>query len=266
MRTIALLTDFGIQDNYVGAMKGVILSINSGAILVDITHQIKPGSIRDAAFLLVKTYRYFPKKTVFLVVIDPGVGSERKALAIKTKNYYFVGPDNGVLAWAAKDDGIVKVVELKSKRYFLREVSSTFHGRDIFAPVSAYLAKGVVIEKLGPKLKGIKQLDLPQPKIKGNTLRGEVIYIDRFGNLVTNIKKDAFLSFLGGRRFIARLNNRRITKICDFYSQAQEDKPFLVEGGFSLLEVSLKNKSAQEYFRTKIGGKIVIKTSKKPAN
>jgi len=258
MRTIALLTDFGTKDNYVGVMKGVILNINPKVNLVDITHEISPQNVWEAGFLLYKSFKFFPKNTIFLVVVDPGVGSKRKALAIKTKNYYFVGPDNGVLSLAVKEDGLRKAVSLENKKYFLREVSSTFWGRDVFSPVSAYLSKGISIDKLGRVCNKIKELKIPSPQIKGSILSGRVIYIDRFGNLITNINLKDFKDFTKNKEFIFKIKSKNITKFYPYYQKAKSDELFLCEGSFGYLEVSLKNKSASSFLKAKIKDKVKL--------
>jgi len=256
---IALLTDFGDKSNFVGVMKGVILKINPQAKLIDITHKVRFGSIKQASFLLYKSYSYFPKRTIFVVVVDPGVGSERKVLAVETKNYYFVGPDNGVLSWAVFEDGAEKIIEVKNKKYFLKNISFTFQGRDIFAPVAAYVSRGVKIEKLGKRIKQIKKIDFPEVKIKKDTLKGEILYIDSFGNLITNIKKDVFLNFVKDKKFVATLNGKKIGKLYNFYSQAEPGSPFFIEGSFSFLEISLQLTSAKEYFKAKEEDTVIIK-------
>lgn len=251
MNVIALLTDFGLKDHFLGVIKGVILRINPQAKLVDISHNILPHNIREAAFILCGSFSYFPKGTVFLTVVDPGVGSARHPIAIKTKNYYFVGPDNGVLSIAAQRDGIEKIIALENRRYFLKNISSTFHARDIFAPIAAHISKGADILSLGPSSRGIEEINLPPPKISGNTLNAEVIYADKFGNLITNMTKKQFLDFTKGKDFSAILKNKRIKKLYSFYAQAKDNEPFLIEGSLSLLEISLKNKSAKDYFFVK---------------
>jgi hypothetical protein len=258
---IALLTDFGVQDNFVGVMKGVMLTINPGVQLIDITHEVKPQNIRRAAFLLWGSYSFFPKGTIFLVVVDPGVGSKRSPLAIKTKNYYFVGPDNGVLSLAAEADTIEKGVSLENKHYFLKNISSTFHGRDIFAPSAAYLSRGVPISSLGKDKRKIKKIFFPQPQKRNGRLIGELIYVDRFGNLITNIKKKVLYDFLNGRKFIATIKRKKIKRIYSFYACAEENEPFFVEGSFGFLEVSFKNGNAQSFFSVKDteNVKIIIK-------
>jgi hypothetical protein len=248
VNTIVLLTDFGLNDNFVGVMKGVILSINHKAKLVDVTHSIGSCNIKDAAFILLKSFSYFPKGTIFLAVVDPGVGSARKPIAIKTKNYYFVGPDNGILSMAAKSDGIEKMVALENKRYFLKNISFTFHGRDIFAPVAGYISKNVPFTSLGKDIEKIEEIEWAPPKIKENILEAEIIYIDKFGNLITNIDKAFFKRFLKGKKFIAHLQGKEIRRMYSLYTQAKEGEPFFIEDSFSLIEISIKNHNAKDYF------------------
>lgn len=248
MSVIALLTDFGLTDNYVGVMKGVMLTINPAASIVDITHAISSHNIKQGAWVLGQSFSYFPHGTIFVVVVDPGVGSSRKSIAIKTKNYFFAGPDNGILSMAAKKDGIEKIIVLENKHYWLENICSTFHGRDIFAPVAAYLSSGVSVTSLGKKIDEIKQIDFTLPAIKNNEMRAEIIYGDTFGNLVTNIDDQTMQSFLKGKRFIASLNKKKIKTVCGCYSEAKENEPFFILGSSSLWEISLKNKSAKNYF------------------
>lgn len=247
--TVALLTDFGLNDNYVGVVKGVILTINPRVKLIDITHRIKSHKINEAAFVLRTSFSYFPKGMVFLVVVDPGVGSSRAAIAIKTKNYYFLGPDNGVLWPAAEADGIKKMIELNDKRFFLKNISSTFQGRDIFAPVAAHLCGGVSFSQLGKAIERIKKLDFVLPKEKRRFLEGEVIYIDKFGNLVTNIEKSFLQKFLKGKKFRATLAGKKIKTLSGSYVKNRPNEPFFIEGSFGYLEVSLKGESAKNYFK-----------------
>ncbi len=184
---IALLTDFGAADIYVGVMKGVILSIDPQAQIVDITHSIQPQNVRQAAFALLNSYRYFPEGTVFLVVVDPGVGTDRKPVAVHAGKYTFVAPDNGVLSYVLYELRDAFAVELNNSSYQLAGVSSTFHGRDIFAPAAAHLGKGVALRALGTPL--LNPVTLPEPEliISGKRVTGEVMHIDHFGNIITNI-------------------------------------------------------------------------------
>jgi hypothetical protein len=263
-KIIALLTDFGLKDNFVGVIKAVMLKINPQVKFIDISHNVSSQDVKEAAFLLLSSFSYFPKGTIFLVVIDPGVGSDRLPIAVKTKNYYFVGPDNGVLSLAVKKDGLTKAVVLKNKSYFLEKISSTFHGRDIFAPCCAYLSKGVSLLSLGKKIEKVKDISLPSPVIEKEKMTAEILCIDKFGNLVTNIKKDDLDKFLKGKKFVAYLKRKKINKIYSFYAQAELGEPFFIEGSFSFLEISLKNADASKYFsiKEKVKNKIVIKRIK----
>src|SRR5437867_549095 len=188
---ITLTTDFGVADWFVGTMKGVILGIQPRAVLVDITHEIPPGDIRAGAFALAASQRYFPRGTVHLAVVDPGVGSRRRILAVQTQDFVFVGPDNGVLSCALVSEKVKAVHHITNSRFFLNPVSRTFHGRDVFAPVAAYLSAGVAIQKLGPPVRDFLRLDWPGPRIGQDKADGEVIYIDRFGNAMKNIVEGA---------------------------------------------------------------------------
>jgi hypothetical protein len=261
MNKIALLTDFGSRDNFVGTIKGVILSKNPKAVLIDISHEISSYDVSQAAFVLLSGFSYFPKKTVFLAAVGPGAGLKRPAIAIKTKNYYFVGPDNGILSLAAKRDSIEKIINLKNKKYFLKEVSSTFHARDIFAPCAAYLSKGTKIDKFGSPLTKIEEIDFPSAKITRDRIQAEIIYADKFGNLFTNITYRQFASFLKqNKNFSAALNKKTIDKIYSFYGEADSNEPFFIEGSSQFLEIALKNKSAKDFFSVKkMNQKLVIK-------
>lgn len=193
-KIITILTDFGNADPYVAIMKGVITSIFPDANIIDLSHNIPKYDILKGALILDYSGKYFPKDTIHLVVIDPGVGSERLPILIKTKKYYLIGPDNGVLSLLALNDGIEKIISLENHEFFLEDVSETFHGRDIFAPVAAYTAKGIPIDEFGKKIVEIKKLDeifySKGSIISSNELDCYVINVDNFGNIVTNIKKD----------------------------------------------------------------------------
>jgi S-adenosylmethionine hydrolase len=186
--TIALLTDFGEQDVYVGIMKGVISGIAPQAQMIDLTHAIPPGDISKAAFELYRAVSYFPSGTIFLVVVDPGVGTERRPVAVSWPGQICVGPDNGVFTYILATRGEPSAVELKSSAYRLEEVSNTFHGRDIFAPAAAHLASGVRLDELGPPVKDLFRIPLPRLELlEGPLLLGEILQADRFGNLITSI-------------------------------------------------------------------------------
>ncbi|MCX7855393.1 MAG: SAM-dependent chlorinase/fluorinase [Anaerolineae bacterium] len=187
MPVITLLTDFGTEDEYVGVMKGVILSIAPEVRLVDLSHQIPPQDVRRAAFLLCSAVPYFPPDTVHLAVVDPGVGTQRRPLAVRTPAGTFIGPDNGLFSWVLAEIPEWTAVEIREPAYRLPRVSSTFHGRDIFAPAAAHLAAGLPLERLGPRVEDPVLLSPPRLEICAGVLEGEVLYADRFGNLVTSI-------------------------------------------------------------------------------
>ena len=184
---VTLTTDFGTADGYVGTMKGVILSVVPGARLVDISHEIGPQDIRQAAYVLYTAYPFFPPHTVHLVVVDPGVGSSRRPVALHTPSGVFVGPDNGVFSYVMARESVEALVELADPRYRLPQVSHTFHGRDIFSPAAAHLAAGIPIEALGPAVTDLITFPLPGPEVTGQSISGEVVHADRFGNVITSI-------------------------------------------------------------------------------
>lgn len=258
MNTISLLTDFGLVDHFVGVMKGVILKINPAASVVDICNEVKPQGIFDAAFLLRNSYAYFPNGTVHLVVVDPGVGTERKAVIVKTKNYFFVGPDNGVLDLALKEEKPTKIIHITNDKYFLKPVSDTFHGRDIFAPVAAYLSKGKSLSNFGKKIGFLKNLEFPDLCYDEKKLKGEVVYIDRFGNLITNIDSRALEKFIKGNKFIIKISGCTLDKLSRGYSEAGTDAPLALIGSFGFLEVSVNIGSASAYFSARKGTAVEV--------
>ena len=184
---ITLTSDFGLKDPYVAEMKGVILTINPKATLIDITHEVEKFDVRMAAFILASAAPYFPQGTVHLAVVDPGVGTQRRAIIIQTKKSFFVGPDNGILILAAQNQGIEHVYQITNPTFMLPKISSTFHGRDIFAPAAAHLDKGVPPKEFGPEIKDLTKPEFASVKQTNGSLIGEVIHIDGFGNIITNI-------------------------------------------------------------------------------
>lgn len=239
---IAILTDFG-NSEYLGAMKGVIYSINENSRIIDLYNFVNHQNIKEAAWILYNNYKYFPKNTIFLCVVDPGVGSNRQCLAIKTKNYFFVGPDNGLMHKAVAEDKSVAAVRLNAKNS-----SMTFHGRDVFAKAAAMLEKGTKIELLGEKASIKTELDF---HLKGR--EGEITRIDNFGNIITN------LSSLDKNSYRVKAEN--FNKKLDFYKNyepAPQNKLFLVKGSSDTLEISVKNSSASKKSRLKIGDRVEI--------
>src|SRR4051812_43039816 len=216
---IALLTDFGTRDHYAGAMKGVALGICPEAALVDISHDIAAHDVLGAALELAACYRYFPTGTVFLVVVDPGVGSARRGIAADTGDYKFVAPDNGVLTVALDEHPPKRLVELTERKYARPSVSRTFEGRDRFAPAAAWIAKGIEVTALGRPAGAITRLDVPQPRVDDRGIEGEVLRVDRFGNLITNIDRKAFERVSGGALEI-RVGTHAVPKVVSTYADA----------------------------------------------
>lgn len=186
-KTIVLLTDFGLSDAYVGTMKGVMAGICSTARFIDITHDIMPQNVRQAAYVLLTAYRFFPPDTVFLVVVDPGVGTPRDPVAVATDYGIFVAPDNGVLSYVLTRQAVTQIVRLQNPAFQLPTISQTFHGRDIFSPAAAYIANGIELEQFGPALPELLKIEEPRLEITENQLVGEVLHIDHFGNVITSL-------------------------------------------------------------------------------
>jgi S-adenosylmethionine hydrolase len=258
---ITLLTDFGESDPYTGAMKGVILSICPKARIIDLSHNIQKHNIREGALYLRSVAKYFPKNTIHLVVVDPGVGSSRKPLIIQSRNYFFVGPDNGVLSLAALEDGVPKIVEISNTAYFLKPVSSTFHGRDIFAPIAAHLAVNRSIEKFGSEIGKWVQLEIPKVKIDGNKIYGEIIHIDRFGNVITNIPQEIFQRLQKSAiKFIQIQINQFDSKIklCTSYDQGGLGEILVIFGSSNLLEIAKNQDSAAAALNVQLNDKILV--------
>lgn len=248
---ITLCTDFGLGDGYVAAMKGVMLSIAPKARLVDISHQIAPQSVWEGAFVLRSAYAFFPLGTVHLVVVDPGVGSERRAVAVRVGGHLFVAPDNGVLGYILQEEREVEAVSLTNPAYWREAVSKTFHGRDIFAPVAAHLARGVPLEDVGEPLEELVGLDLPVPERQsGSTIIGHVIHIDGFGNVVTNIpasmlQEDARWKVVAGEKQIIDLSST--------YASARRGDPIALIGSHGFLEIAVREGSAARIAHLTVG-------------
>jgi len=271
---ITLTTDFGYDDAYVAALKGAILSINPEANIIDISHSIEPQNILQAAFILGIAYRYFPKQTIHVAIVDPGVGSERQGVIVKTPSALFVAPDNGILSYIIDDLFLVEsrsltehthglkeivfktgleAVAITDPRFWRHPVSPTFHGRDIFAPVAAGLSLGISLYEFGEKIRSLHVLSIPKPSFDpdGN-LVGLVLYIDHFGTLITNIKNNE----LPGKDVLVEVAGRRIQGISDYYAQNEGVMAILGSGGY--LEVSLRDGSACDFLGTVVGDEIKV--------
>jgi S-adenosylmethionine hydrolase len=244
---ITLATDFGLSDPYVAMMKGVILSINPSAKLIDISHQISVGSILQGASLIQETYPFFPMGTVHLAVIDPGVGGNRHPIAIQSEGQFFVGPDNGLFWPAINGQKEVKVIHLTESRYFLDHITYTFHGREVFAPVAAHLSLGIDVEKMGSTLKDPVQLNLPKSVNREGTLYGQVIRMDNFGNLITNIHHKELQAFLKSAQPIIEVGKLIIKKMSQIYSDVSEGEPLALINSSNCLEIAVNLGRASAY-------------------
>lgn len=258
MGIVTITTDFGIIDPYVGVMKGVMLSIEPGLTIVDISNEIEPQNIMQAAYVISASFEYFPKGTAHLCVVDPGVGSERMPIIVEAGGHYFVGPDNGVFTEAQRKHGDAVAREITNMEKTLTRISSTFHGRDIFAPVAARLARGEPAESFGPVIDSISLLDLPwETRPSPNALVGEVIYIDRFGNAVTNLTKsliEKVRAESGDKSVTILTGEESIGDILPYYSAAyEEDSLNAVYGSWDTLEIFVKNGDAALLYGIEVG-------------
>jgi S-adenosyl-L-methionine hydrolase (adenosine-forming) len=256
---IVLTTDFGFADPYVGVMKGVILNINPRAIIADLTHQVPPQNLRQAAFVLGSSFRFFPPNSIHVVVVDPGVGTERQAILLVTPDARFLAPDNGVLSRILSNyldeipggnPGIVPVprncvaYQLTNPQYWLHPVSNTFHGRDIFAPVAGHLSLGVPPDAIGQQVSELVWLPLPLPSYQSDGIHGEVIYADHFGNLITNIPGD---KLAGAGKVLVQIKGRRITRLSQTFHSGgipTDSNLLALIGSHGYLEIAVRDGSA----------------------
>lgn len=240
---IALLSDFGTRDHYAGTMKGVALAICPDLTFVDISHQVPPHDVVAGALELAAAYKYFPAGTIFLVVVDPGVGSTRRGIAAEAGDYKFVAPDNGVLTAVFDEHAPKRVVELTERRYARPTVSRTFEGRDRFAPAAAWLAKGIELVALGRPAGAIHRLDLPHAQLDGDRIAGEVLRVDRFGNLITNIDRKTF-DRLAGAPLEIQVGSRVVSKVVSAYADAAPGELCALFGSTDHLEIAANGASA----------------------
>jgi hypothetical protein len=258
---ITLTTDFGLNDHYVGAMKGVILEIVPEAAIVDISHAVQAYDVLDGAIAISQTYSYFPTGTVHVVVVDPGVGTTRRPIIASSDGYHFVAPDNGVLSMVYAKEERIHVRHITSEHYFRQPVSSTFHGRDVFAPVAAYLAKMVDSHKFGDEIEDYVRFAAPRPKPAGeNRIRAVVLKVDRFGNLVTNITPQdvpaLFEPNAGGFKIVA--GSREITAIHSTFAEGEPGEVFAILGSMGYLEIVANRAAAAQITGAGKGSEVSI--------
>jgi S-adenosyl-L-methionine hydrolase (adenosine-forming) len=266
---ITLTTDFGLTDSYVAALKGVIYSINPEATVVDVCHNIQPQNIRQAAFVLSTVYQFFPSYTVHMVIVDPGVGTHRRAIMLKTPKYHFVGPDNGVFSYVidacpnqpvpdsqcVKPGPDLKAYVITKAEYWRKPVSPTFHGRDIFAPVAARLSLGMPASSLGENVDIVTAFPVPHPARQAGMILAHILHIDNFGNLITNLR-ESDLSEAGQSATII-LGDHSIRGLVRTY--ADESGPVALIGSSGYLEIALGNGSAADFFRARVGDEVRLR-------
>ncbi|MBX3291985.1 MAG: SAM-dependent chlorinase/fluorinase [Acidobacteria bacterium] len=255
---IALLTDFGTRDHFAASMKGVITGIAPEAAVFDITHEIPPGDIHAAAFTLFACFRDVPAGTVIVGVVDPGVGSERRPVAVAADDRFLIGPDNGIFSFILDSQENFQVHLIEREFRPAAEISTTFHGRDIFAPAAAHIALGRPIEELGRPLSDPVRLPCIYPETEGETIIGRVLHIDRFGNIITNLPAEWLDSGM-----TAELNGRQIKNVRRFYSGAEGGELFMIAGSIGLVEISLNGASAAADLGVSVGDAVVFR--KRPA-
>ena len=241
---VTLTTDFGTDDAYVGMMKGALLAVTAKAGIVDLSHAIGAQDVEEAAWLLRTSFRYFPPGSVHVAVVDPGVGGARRGIAVGAAGYYFVAPDNGVLSWALHGVAVTLAVHLDRPRYFRRDVSATFHGRDVFAPVAGYLSRGVPLRDLGTRITDPVRLPLPALDVEPRRIVATVMQVDRFGNLITNLDLATFEPWHAGMDVVVEAGERRIAGLVRTYSDAPVGQAVALFGSRGYLELAVRDGSA----------------------
>ena len=242
-------------------MKAIILGICPEAVIVDVTHEITKFDIRMGAYIMASAAPYFPKGTIHVAVVDPGVGSTRRSLIVHTKNSFLVGPDNGVLALAANKERIISVREITNSKYMLPQVSGTFHGRDIFAPTAAHLANGVQPDNFGTEIRDMVKPEFSEVKVSSGKTTGEVLYVDGFGNILTNLSQETIAGYKAGNSINVSINRRRIdTKLGKTYADAQPNESLVLMGSQGYVEIAKNQGNASQEFKAKPGDKVTLST------
>lgn len=258
---ITLLTDFGTADYFVGAMKGVILSANADARIVDITHEIPPQDILAGAFTLSAVYQTFPAGTIHVAVVDPGVGSTRRPILVSGNKQFFVGPDNGLFSFIYEREAETPVFHLTNENYFRQPVSATFHGRDVFAAVAGALSKGISPDQLGVEIKDYVRLSNLKPKLTGtNIIAASIIHIDQFGNCVTNLTREDLTDEMFARGVRLKVGGREITSFRNFFAEDEKstDELFAIWGSAGYLEIAAFRASAASLLNARTGQTIQV--------
>jgi len=259
---ITLTTDYGTNDHLVGVMKGVILSINPEVNVIDITHGVLPHDILDGAFTIGQAYRYFPPKTIHVVVVDPSVGTQRRPILVASDQHYFVAPDNGVLSSVYDQTDALYAWHIISEHYFRQPVSKTFHGRDIFAPVAAWLSKSWQTSAFGEQVTDFVRFAIPKPKSAGNTMKGIVLRIDQFGNLITNFRLEDVPALASGNgKCTIKAGNAAITKVVQTFAEGANGEAVGVIGSSGYLEICVNKSSAARALGIGRGAEVTIEVN-----
>lgn len=245
MKKIAIITDFG-NSHYAGIIKGVISSIDEKIQVIDITHHITPQNIVEAAFVLKESLPYFDKDTIFLVVVDPSVGSKRRGVVLKSEGRYFVGPDNGLFEYIY-EKGDYLLYEIIKPDFYTERISNTFHARDIFAPLAAYIASEKDVSDIIKEAQNPIRLEIPRPEIQNNFINGKILYIDSFGNLITNIPEE----MVKNKRCSVKIKNRRLGRIRNIYTDVPRGFPLALIGSSNMVEIAVNSGSAEKWFNIK---------------
>jgi S-adenosylmethionine hydrolase len=260
-RIVTLLSDFGERDGYVGVVKGVLLGICPTATVVDLSHEVAPQDVVGGALVLESAVAYFPRATIHVAVVDPGVGTERRPILIETADFVLVGPDNGLLSLAAARSPLRSVVHLDRPQFHLTAPGRTFHGRDVFAPAAAHYARGVPREEMGSEIADVERLPSLEPRRREDEIEGQVIHVDRFGNLVSNVRPQDLAAFRDGAVSIS-IGGMQLLEISPHYSAVREGKALALWNSWGRLEVAVRNGSAARHLRARSGDRVQVKLRK----
>jgi S-adenosylmethionine hydrolase len=259
---ITLTTDFGLKDPYVAEMKAVILRISPDATIVDVSHEIEKFNMKMGAYVLASAAPYFPKRTVHVAVVDPGVGTQRRPIAVQTKRSICVGPDNGILSLVAAREGTKQVREITNRKLMMLRISNTFHGRDIFAPVAAHLSKGTSPSQVGPRIENMRTPSFAKPATFRNKLVGEIIHVDDFGNIITNIPAEMMKPFAKTGRIVIRVENRKTKlRLCKVYGDLRRNEAIGIIGSHDFLEIAVNQGNASKVLSVEVGDKLEVRAS-----
>jgi S-adenosylmethionine hydrolase len=258
VKIITLTSDFGLRDPYAAEMKAAILGICPHAVIVDVTHIVEKFNMLEGAFVLASATPYFPDGSIHVAVVDPLVGTQRRPIIVETKRGFFVGPDNGILMLAAEAQGVVRAREITSRKLMLPNISGTFHGRDVFAPAAAHLAKGVSPEEFGPEITDPIVPQFTKVMRSHDTVSGEVLHVDGFGNIITNIPGANLASFRGSMVQVDLPNQKPQMKVIGTYADARLNEPLVLVGSHGYAEIAVNQGNAAEKFQAEAGDKVTL--------